>query len=152
MAAGPEPPPVIYPATIPLPDITDNEDTELDAIVISPRSPAFDWWRWSGTPNLLPLAQHKGSPRREDQVHRLPMRGLEFLYHRSRGERELWSQYGLLCRHLISPPLLTIPYHNPSTVQRAFNHVPLFRFVSHLHLYYLGFSTVGLYYTHRCIY
>ena len=41
-----EPPPVMYPATIPLPDIDeDEEDVELGAIVISPRSPGFDWWR-----------------------------------------------------------------------------------------------------------
>ena len=41
-----EPPPVMYLATIPLPDIEeDEEDVELGAIVISPRSRGFDWWR-----------------------------------------------------------------------------------------------------------
>ena len=45
VAAGLEPPPVMYPVTILLLDIADDEDMELDAIMISPRSPAFDWWR-----------------------------------------------------------------------------------------------------------
>ena len=52
VAAGLEPPPVMYPATIPLPDTVDDEHTELDAIVISPRSLAFDRWQEGGTPNL----------------------------------------------------------------------------------------------------
>ena len=45
IAGGLEPPPVMYPATILLLDIIDNEDTELAAIVILPRSLAFDPWQ-----------------------------------------------------------------------------------------------------------
>jgi hypothetical protein len=45
MAAGLEPPPLMYPVTIQLPNLEEDEDAELDAIVVSPRSPAFDWVR-----------------------------------------------------------------------------------------------------------
>ena len=42
---GLETPSLVYPMTIPLPDMKEREDAELDAIVISPRSPAFGCWR-----------------------------------------------------------------------------------------------------------
>ena len=44
VAAGFATPPLVYTATIPLPDTEEEEDPELDAVVIVPRSPAF-WWR-----------------------------------------------------------------------------------------------------------
>jgi hypothetical protein len=45
MAAGLEPPSLMYPVTIQLPNLEEDEDAELDAIVVSPQSPAFDWVR-----------------------------------------------------------------------------------------------------------
>jgi len=55
VAAGFATPPPVYTTTISLPDTEEEEDVELDAVVIVPRSPAF-WWRCCASSLALPLA------------------------------------------------------------------------------------------------